>query len=150
MLKNEIWLLVRNISEGFNSALLPVVASSGLTLTQFRLLMLCSLQPEETVSGLSHLSGVAAANVSAICKRLEGMGLLRRTRDREDERVVHVRLTEEGVRTIHSVDEAVHVRYGPLFRQESPQAIERMLEGLQSLNTFLKRLAEVPCPPREN
>ena len=150
LLKNEVWLLVRNISEGLNGVLVPVIAGSGLTLMQFRLLMACSKQPGLTVNGLSRLSGIAAANVSAMCKHLEKAGFLQRIRDREDERVVHICLTEQGGRTILSVDEAVHARYARLFSQEPPEEIERMLEGLQKLNAFLQQLADAPSPPAED
>lgn len=149
LLKNEVWLLVRNISEGLNSVLTPVISGSGLTLMQFRLLMACSRQTGLTVSGLSQISGVAAANVSAMCKRLEGMGFLQRIRDQEDERVVHILLTEQGRYTLQAVDEAVHTRYARLFSQEPPEEIERIIDGLQQFNALLQRLADVSYPAGE-
>ncbi|MCI8624371.1 MAG: MarR family transcriptional regulator [Provencibacterium sp.] len=137
-LKNEIWLLIRNILEELEDVLTPIVSSHGLTLAQARLLMACARQPDLTIGQISQQTGIAAANVSAMCKRLEGAGFLLRSRDHADERVVHIRLTAEGAHTFQAVNDALEQRYACLFSREDPLEMQRMLDGLRKLNRLLQ------------
>ena len=61
-----------------------------------------------TVGSLSRSIGVAGANASSACKRLERQGLLMRGRDPRDERVVRLALTPEGLRTVQALS-LIHI-----------------------------------------
>lgn len=74
-------------------------------------------------------------NVSALCKRLEREGLLERSRDPRDERVVHITLTGEGRRTVDEVD-ALVTRAFPLLNEEDAEVI---LDGMQRLSLLLQK-----------
>lgn len=149
MLKNEMWLLVRAIAEGIEDTLAPAAEESGLTLTQVRVLMCCMHQPDLTAGELAKRSGMAAANLSSMCKRLEGQGLLYRLRDPEDERLVHIRLTVRGEAAMRTMDAAIQSRYGSIFSEEDPEEIAQILAGLQKLNALLKRLGRKPEKPEK-
>lgn len=77
----------------------------------------------------------AGTNVSALCKRLEREGLLERSRDPRDERVVHITLTGEGRRTVDEVD-ALVTRAFPLLNEEDAEVI---LDGMQRLSLLLQK-----------
>lgn len=145
LLKDEIWLLARAIAEGLEDTLAPAAAESGLTLTQARLLICCAHQPDLTAGELSRRTGIAAANISSMCKRLERDGLLQRLRDPQDERLVHIRLTERGEAAMQAMDAAIAARYGRALGEEDPEELAQIMAGLQKLGALLKRLNRKPA-----
>ena len=74
----------------------PFLKDLGLTYTQY--LVMLVLWETETVSS-RELSGklpLDYGTLTPVLKRLDGAGLLTRERDPEDERLLTIRLTEEG------------------------------------------------------
>ena len=69
-----------------------------LTLKQARTLDQLDAQDPMMVTELAEYLGVTASTMSLNLKRLEGAGLVERSRDPEDARVMNVVLTDEGVR----------------------------------------------------
>ncbi|WP_121255585.1 MarR family winged helix-turn-helix transcriptional regulator [Nocardioides ferulae] len=74
----------------------PLLEPLGLTHPQY-LVMLALWQSEpRSVTELSRLLDLDAGTLSRLLKRLEAAGLVRRERDRHDERSLAVVLTDEG------------------------------------------------------
>jgi DNA-binding MarR family transcriptional regulator len=80
----------------FGKAYKPVLEQLGLTYTQYITLVALWEEDNQTVSGLGEKLFLESNTVTPMLKKLEHMGYLRRERDREDERQVRVKLTEEG------------------------------------------------------
>ena len=74
----------------------PVLEELGLTYPQYIAIVALWGEDELTVKGLSDKLFLEPSTVTPMLKRLEVMGYLTRTRSTEDERVVHVRLTDAG------------------------------------------------------
>ena len=117
--KNQVWALMRDITDRMNGVFHPIIDRYGLTIMQMRVLFEIRREDGCTVSGLSRRVCAAGTNVSALCKRLEREGLLERSRDPRDERVVHITLTGEGRRTVDEVDALVEAL------EEAPRMIAR-------------------------
>ena len=133
--KNQVWALMRDITDRMNGVFHPIIDRYGLTITQMRVLFEIRREDGCTVSGLSRRVCAAGTNVSALCKRLEREGLLERSRDPRDERVVHITLTGEGRRTVDEVD-ALVTRAFPLLNEEDAEVI---LDGMQRLSLLLQK-----------
>ena len=133
--KNQVWALMRDITDRMNGVFHPIIDRYGLTIMQMRVLFEIRREDGCTVSGLSRRVCAAGTNVSALCKRLEREGLLERSRDRRDERVVHITLTGEGRRTVDEVD-ALVTRAFPLLNEEDAEVI---LDGMQRLSLLLQK-----------
>lgn len=133
--KNQVWALMRDITDRMNSVFHPIIDRYGLTIMQMRVLFEIRREDGCTVSGLSRRVCAAGTNVSALCKRLEREGLLERSRDPRDERVVHITLTGEGRRTVDEVD-ALVTRAFPLLNAEDAEVI---LDGMQRLSLLLQK-----------
>lgn len=118
-----------------NGVFHPIIDRYGLTIMQMRVLFEIRREDGCTVSGLSRRVCAAGTNVSALCKRLEREGLLERSRDPRDERVVHITLTGEGRRTVDEVD-ALVTRAFPLLNEEDAEVI---LDGMQRLSLLLQK-----------
>ena len=133
--KNQVWALMRDITDRMNGVFHPIIDRYGLTIMQMRVLFEIRREDGCTVSGLSRRVCAAGTNVSALCKRLEREGLLERSRDPRDERVVHITLTGEGRRTVDEVD-ALVTRAFPLLNEEDAEVI---LDGMQRLSLLLQK-----------
>jgi DNA-binding MarR family transcriptional regulator len=73
-----------------------LLSDVGLTYPQYLVLLVLLQHEERTVSTLAAELKLNASTLTPVLKRLADAGLVRRTRDPSDERVVTVRLTERG------------------------------------------------------
>ena len=133
--KNQVWALMRDITDRMNGVFHPIIDRYGLTIMQMRVLFEIRREDGCTVSGLSRRVCAAGTNVSALCKRREREGRRERSRDPRDERVVHITLTGEGRRTVDEVD-ALVTRAFPLLNEEDAEVI---LDGMQRLSLLLQK-----------
>ena len=137
--KIQAWDLLRNISEGLGNTLQHVDADFGLTAVQMRVLR--SLRSgDKTVGALAKSMGMAGTNMSVICKRLEKEGLVYRSRDHQDERVVRVSITDKGRQIVTSSEAALVTYYQPMWEKEPPETAQVILKGLREFDQLLKRL----------
>jgi len=74
----------------------PVLEELGLTYPQYIAIVALWDEAALTVKGLSDKLFLEPSTVTPMLKRLEAMGYVTRTRSTDDERVVHVRLTDAG------------------------------------------------------
>jgi len=74
----------------------PVLEQLGLTYTQYIAIICLWEQDQQTVKSLSEKLFLEPSTMTPMLKRLEGMGLVQRERDKVDERSVRVALTPAG------------------------------------------------------
>jgi DNA-binding MarR family transcriptional regulator len=70
----------------------------GLTYPQYLVMVLLWEQPSVPVGRIGERLSLESSTLSPLLKRLEAMGLISRTRDRSDERLVIIGLTRAGRR----------------------------------------------------
>lgn len=80
----------------FGKVYKPVLDKHGLTYTQFITIVALWEEDDLTVSSLGEKLFLESNTVTPILKKLEHAGFLTRQRDRKDERIVRVSLTEKG------------------------------------------------------
>lgn len=105
----------------------------GLTLAGFRVLFTVwihhALEPRE----LARLSGVSRAAVSGVLKTLEHDGLIERTREQADRRLVTVRVTAEGERLLRSTYAAQNQREQKHYASLDPEQLAAFSAIMQQL-----------------
>ncbi|WGF87437.1 MarR family winged helix-turn-helix transcriptional regulator [Marinivivus vitaminiproducens] len=74
----------------------PYLDELGLTYPQYLVMMVLAQEDGQTVGALGDKLFLESNTLTPLIKRLEAMGYVTRTRDRTDERVVHVGLTGKG------------------------------------------------------
>lgn len=74
----------------------PLLDPLGLTYPQFLVMVTLWEKDDRTVSEIGDTLLLESSTLTPLLKRLETAGMVRRTRDREDERVVRIQLTEKG------------------------------------------------------
>lgn len=119
----------------------PVLERAQLTRAEFAVLTGVESGLVQTVGALGKATGMGQANVSSLCKRMEQKGLLTRTRSRQDERVVHLAATDEGLRRLAVTEEACGYFDGLLARVPA-QDLEAIVRGIEALQRTLAYLSE--------
>lgn len=132
----------RKISESMNNTFCPVCEQNGLTMMQVRILTDLYKNGSHTIGSLADSIGAAGANISAMCKKLEGRGLLERERDQYDERVVKVALTQEGRGIIFKIDTCLNEKFFNHMKNESEETLDEIISGLEKLCALLERISK--------
>jgi DNA-binding MarR family transcriptional regulator len=78
------------------SAYKPLLDKLGLTYPQYLVMLLLWEQDRQTVKALGERLFLDSGTLTPLLKRLETAGLVRRSRDPSDERLVRVSLTKSG------------------------------------------------------
>lgn len=139
--KSIIWDYTRKIAESMNCIFSPVSENYGLTMMQTRILMELHQCEYHTIGSLADSICVAGTNISSMCKKLEGQGLVERVRDKTDERVVKVVLTRMGKETVTEIDRLCNEKISLYLINEKEETFEDIITGLKKLNELLKKMS---------
>ncbi|AKH42725.1 MULTISPECIES: MarR family winged helix-turn-helix transcriptional regulator [Alphaproteobacteria] len=110
----------------------PVLRELGLTYPQYLVMLVLWEKEPQTVGSLGARLYLDSGTLTPLLKRMEAAGLVRRTRDPEDERRVVIELTESG-KILRN--QAVYV----------PETLARgrKSEGIDELRDSVRRLVEL-------
>ncbi|MDR1893388.1 MAG: MarR family transcriptional regulator [Spirochaetales bacterium] len=100
--------LIQSIGSKFAKASGQQFAGLSLTASQISILLLLDARGASKVSDISSFTNMNSSNVTNICKRLENMGLVRRNRQEDDQRVVKIELTAEAIEKMGGIKATVN------------------------------------------
>ena len=92
----RLWLLLRRVGDRLDACQDSVYSKYGLTTEHFAVLAAIRARGPLRPSDLARLLERTPNSISMLIDRMVKAGLLRRTRDRKDRRVVSVSFTEKG------------------------------------------------------
>ena len=116
----------------FNRVYKPLLDRYGITYPQYLAIVALSGRDGQKVSELGDTLFLESNTLTPLIKRLEAAGLVSRTRDTQDERVVRVSLTDQG----HKVaQDALACVPGDVLRATGMSG-----EDLAKLNTAMSQL----------
>lgn len=123
-----LWRILRGLSHP--------VRRAEMTPEQYWLLRLLNRTGSLSVGELANELGITTSSATVACKRLEKAGLLTRERCADDERIVRVALTEQGLAQIDAWRQRKRESLTDLLsvldqqdQQELQRIIERVLEA---------------------
>ena len=122
----------------YGRAYKPILEGLGLTYTQYIAIVALWEEDNLTVSQLGEKLFLESNTLTPILKKLEGMGYLRRQRDRADERQVLVSLTEAGRRLREKGLTMNLVKASGL----TPEEFGKMQKGVVTLRNNLIKAAQ--------
>jgi DNA-binding MarR family transcriptional regulator len=96
LLDNQLCFALYSTSLMMTKVYKPLLQALGLTYPQYLAMMVLWKQDGLTVGDISTRLLTDPGSLTPLLKRLEGEGLITRTRSKEDERVVLLRLTDQG------------------------------------------------------
>jgi len=131
---------LERVSQALHKALWEASWRSGLSSTQAQVLvyLLSHGAGKANIQELAERFGLSAATVSASVSTLEHKGLVRRQRDRNDQRVVYVHLTMRGRRQAQQLAQWTDVLQSQIAGM-SVEDKERLLAMLLELIARLQR-----------
>lgn len=95
-LEELLCFAVYSANHAFNRVYKPLLDRLDLTYPQYLVLVLLWEEDDRTVGMLGRKLSLESNTLTPLLKRMEGMGLVERRRDPEDERQVRIRLTDKG------------------------------------------------------
>ncbi|MBP1743728.1 MAG: hypothetical protein H6Q58_706 [Firmicutes bacterium] len=128
----------KKIADSTDMAFNSVGSRHGITMIQIRLLMELHSSERHTVGSLAGGTCMAGANISSMCKKLEQQGFLLKRRDPKDERVVLLKLTEKGEKTITEIDGYINERIARCMADENEETFTAIINGMEKLNSLLQ------------
>ncbi|MDD1976763.1 MULTISPECIES: MarR family winged helix-turn-helix transcriptional regulator [Pseudomonas] len=126
LLDNQVCFALHSTSLLMTKVYKPLLQALGLTYPQYLAMLVLWQQDGLTVGEISQRLLTDPGSLTPLLKRLEAEGLLKRTRSRDDERVVQVQLTDQG----RALQEQAK-RVPPCIFSASGQSLER-LQQLQA------------------
>ncbi len=132
---NEILELQRQVSRTLGQYAASVLIDSGLTMTQLKSLFLITSRGSTNFRKLAEALGVTPSNVTIIVDRLVQQGLVSRTEDTEDRRMMILQATDKGYTLLSNLRES-----GMKLMTEilSLLSIEELSTLAQGLSAFIK------------
>jgi len=140
--KYKVWDNTRKIGELMNTILNRWGSEYGLSALQLRILMELHQNGPQTVGGLAGSVLISGANISTMCKKLESMGFVVRTRDSSDERVVLIALSEKGGQIIKTIDRYYEEAIASEMGEDGEKNLEAIICGMEKINELLHLLAD--------
>lgn len=115
-----------------------------LTARQFAIMATISQHEGLSQTGLVERTGIDRSTLADIVRRLLKKGLLQRRRTREDARAYAVKLTDEGMRTLRSVEPLARRVDEKILSALPPAQRERFMHDLNAIVLGLGRLQATP------
>jgi DNA-binding MarR family transcriptional regulator len=96
MLSDQLCFAVYSTAHAFNRFYKPLLERLGLTYPQYLVMLVLWERDGIAVKEIGERLFLDSGTLTPLLKRMEGMGLVKRTRSTEDERQVLVALTAQG------------------------------------------------------
>ena len=116
----------------------------GLSIVGFQVVALLEMHGGLPMTRLAEELDVALPNATGIVSRLVERGIVRRTQDESDRRLVLVTLTDTGRGLIGEMEEGRRERMSRLFSAMTEDQQRRLLQSVKDLHAAALRLAAEP------
>ncbi|ALC90841.1 MarR family transcriptional regulator [Bacillus sp. FJAT-18017] len=113
---------------------------SDLTQDQHYTLRYIRQRDECTSSELAEIFGVNKSAITAIITRLTDKGLVRRTRNQEDRRVIYLTLTEEGVKLFEETEQRIYSLVESFITKFDQEEIRVFINTYEKLSGILTEM----------
>ncbi|WP_234734080.1 MarR family winged helix-turn-helix transcriptional regulator [Tellurirhabdus bombi] len=95
-LENQVCFPVYSLAKEIVNHYRPLLEEMDVTYPQYLVMLVLWEHQEQTVSQIGEKVSLDSGTLTPLLKRLEQKGLVSRVRSSEDERVVQIKLTEQG------------------------------------------------------
>lgn len=136
-LEHQLCVALYGASRAVTGAYRPLLAEIGLTYSQYAVMLHLWHHGTTTLRDLGVALHLDSGTLSPLLKRLEDRGLVTRRRDRADERVLQVVITDAGTDLQERARE-VQLRVETMTGLD-PQALARLRDQLNQLSETIRR-----------
>lgn len=124
-------------------------AAARLTMPQLKVLLLLARSGSAPVSWLAARMSVSPPNITGILDRLEERGLVRRTNDPRDRRVVRIVLTDEGQQLLRDLTMSGASQFHEVMAALPDETVQSLSSSLGALLEALERSQQEAAQPEE-
>jgi DNA-binding MarR family transcriptional regulator len=111
-----------------------VIKAAGLTPTQYNVLRILRGEPQGLpCRAIGDRMISRDPDMTRLLDRLEKQGYITRERQKDDRRVVKIRITAEGLKQLRKLDQPVHEVHQGQFRHMSAARLKQLGELLQEI-----------------
>lgn len=96
LLQNQICFPLYALSKEITKLYRPLLEALDITYPQYLVMMVLWEKDEQSVSDIGEKLSLDSGTLTPLLKRLESKSLINRVRNKKDERVVEISLTENG------------------------------------------------------
>ncbi|AWB43815.1 MarR family transcriptional regulator [Paenibacillus sp. CAA11] len=118
------------VQQRSQSFIARIISRESLTQNQIMLLMQLQLTQNLKITDIAERFMITPGAASSMCDKLEELGLVERTRTKEDRRVVYIQLTEQGTKRVHD-----------LFSTIPEEELDKISSTLQRINKLMAGIA---------
>ncbi|EZP76410.1 MarR family transcriptional regulator [Parageobacillus genomosp. 1] len=122
------------------AALVKCELDEDMTNDQYYLLRYIKKKAKCTSTELASMFGVNKSAITAMTNRLVKKGLIQRTRDQNDRRVVYLTLTERGDEWITETEEKIHKLVESFITKFLEEEIEAFIQTYEKLACILQEM----------
>jgi len=131
----DIWSRINKIEE----RTLTAGIGDNISLTEIHIIEKIAAEQPSRMSTIARSVGVTLATFTVACDKLESKGLIQRTRDTADKRVVNISLTPRG-EAIHAYHKEFHERMiSAALSELSDSETALLASSLQKLRSFFEQ-----------
>lgn len=116
----------------------------GITSVQIPVIMTLVKHERLRVSQLAQILHIGSSNITPLCKRLEKSGLIKRSRDMYDQRVVYVSLTDKAMAIFRDISSVILTVSDPDsdsgVHRVTLEELELIDQGVDMLHRFSSKL----------
>ncbi|WP_029350436.1 MarR family transcriptional regulator [Bosea sp. 117] len=134
-LNNFLCFAVYSANHAFNRVYKPMLDQLGLTYPQYLVMLVLWRADGQTVGQIGERILLETNTLTPLLKRMETAGLVRRTRDAQDERQVRIHLTEKG-RALHEQAQRIPKEMGICLKREA-ETVDKLTGDLIALRDDL-------------
>ncbi len=118
----------------------------GLSMTHFQVLALLDRSGPLSMSRLAEQLGTSLPNATGIVSRMEERGVVSRTHDEQDRRLVLVQLSDAGRAFSRELGDLRRSHLTTLIEALSPEQQEHLLRAVRDVAAAMHRLTEEQAP----
>lgn len=131
----DIWSRINKIEERSIAA----GVGENISLTEIHIIEKIGAEQPSRMSAIAKAVGVTLATLTVACDKLESKGLVQRTRDTADKRVVNISLTPRG-QAVYAYHKHFHERMtAAALHDLSDRETALLASSLQKLQSFFER-----------
>ena len=125
---NQAYLELMQTSKAIQDCIKAEMMANKLNITEFSVLEVLYFKGKQTIQQIGKSILISSGSMTYVIDKLEQRGLLNRIDCPNDRRVIHVVLSEDGVRFMEKIMpkhlELIHHMFGDLTDQESQTMIQ--------------------------
>ena len=139
--ENQPYLVLMKTTKTIQERIRREMINNKLNITEFSVFRVLYLQGKQTIQQIGNSILISSGSMTYVIDKLEHKGLLNRKACPDDRRVIHVILTEDGIRLMQKImpnhRDMVNYMFGSLTENESETMVKLLKKVSKRVETYI-------------